>query len=67
MLHQKVKRYASKEDYSKVIAHEVGHLIEGGFKKNPAPRMKNLHEVKANHYMDYFMLVTDIIRQYETI
>ena len=50
-----------KECYSSTIAHEVGHIIEGGFKKNPAPRMNKLHEVKAEHYENYFNLVTEII------
>jgi hypothetical protein len=50
-------------ELSKVVAHEVGHIIEGGFKKNPAARMINLHERKAEHYENYFVLVNDIINK----
>ena len=44
------------------IAHEVGHIIEGGFKKSPPnkSRYDKRHELKANHYQDYYMLVRDI-------
>lgn len=54
-----------KECYRSTIAHEVGHIIEGGFKKNPAPRMNKLHELKAEHYENYYNLVSDIINQVE--
>lgn len=34
------------------VSHELGHLIEGGFKKNPPqkPRYDKRHELKAEHY-----------------
>jgi len=54
-----------KECYRSTIAHEVGHIIEGGFKKNPAPRMNMLHEKKAEHYEQYFNLVMEIINHVE--
>jgi hypothetical protein len=54
-----------KECYRSTIAHEVGHIIEGGFKKNPAPRMMKLHEKKAEHYEQYFNLVMEIINHVE--
>ncbi len=50
-----------KECYRSTIAHEVGHIIEGGFKHNPAPRMLKLHEKKAEHYEQYFNIVMEII------
>ena len=48
-------------DLKETIAHEIGHVIDGGFKKNPAPRMRNLHENKANHYMNFYLLVDKIV------
>lgn len=48
-------------DLKETIAHEVGHIVEGGFKKNPAARMLKLNELKANHYMDFYMLVDKIV------
>jgi hypothetical protein len=40
-----------------VVAHELGHLIEGGFKKNPPnnSRYAKKHEEKANHYEKFTM------------
>lgn len=55
-----------KEDYRLTIAHEIGHIIEGGFKRNPAPRMAKLHEKKAEHYEEYFKTVMEIINHVET-
>lgn len=52
--------------YKSTIAHEIGHIIEGGFKKNPTPRMNKLHEKKAEHYEYYFNLVTKIINYVES-
>ena len=54
-----------KECYRSTIAHELGHIIEGGFKKNPAPRMSKLHEKKAEHYEQYFNLVMEVINYVE--
>lgn len=54
------KEYDLK-DLKETIAHEIGHIIEGGFKHNPAPRMRNLHEKKANHYMNFYLLTDEII------
>lgn len=44
-------------DVLKLVAHETGHLIEGGFKKNPPhkDRYFNLHEKKAEHYEHFTM------------
>lgn len=53
------------ECYRSTIAHEVGHVIEGGFKKNPSARMIQLHEKKAEHYENYYMLVSEIIEHVE--
>ena len=50
------------DEVETTIAHEVGHIIEGGFKKNPPdkPRYNKKHEVKANHYEDYYNTVKNI-------
>jgi len=44
-------------DVLKLVAHEYGHKIEGGFKKNPPykERYFNLHEKKAEHYENFTM------------
>ena len=54
------KEYDLK-DLKETIAHEIGHIINGGFKNNPAPRMRNLHEKKADHYMNFYLLVDKIV------
>lgn len=48
-----------EEELEFTIAHEVGHIIEGGFKKNPPQKRRydKKHEVKANHYEDYYKTV----------
>jgi hypothetical protein len=37
------------------VSHEVGHLIEGGFKKNPPDKNRYFkkHEQKAEHYEQF--------------
>ncbi len=53
-------------DLLSTISHELGHLIEGGFKNNPPQKNKyfDLHEQKAEHYenfvLDSFNLTSNI-------
>jgi Zn-dependent peptidase ImmA (M78 family) len=45
----------SFEELLSTVAHELGHLIEGGYKKNP-PQIKRYdsrHELKAIHYENF--------------
>ena len=44
-------------DLLSTVSHEMGHLIEGGFKKNPPTgnRYFNLHEKKAGHYENFVL------------
>ena len=44
-------------DLLSTIAHELGHLVEGGYRKNPPDKMRydKKHEEKANHYEDFVM------------
>lgn len=50
------------DEIETTIAHEVGHIIEGGFKKNPPDkaRYNKRHEVKAKHYEDYYNAVKNM-------
>lgn len=43
------------EDVLSTVSHELGHLIEGGFRKNPPDKRRwfNRHEAKAEHYEDF--------------
>jgi len=54
-------------DLFSTVSHELGHLIEGGFKKNPPHKYFNKHEAKAEHYenfaLDCYMLTNLIIDQ----
>jgi hypothetical protein len=45
------------EELLSTVSHELGHLIEGGYKKNPPDkeRYSNRHEDKANHYETFTM------------
>lgn len=45
------------EDLLDVISHEYGHIIEGGFEKNPEKirAMEDEHEEKAEHYQEFVM------------
>lgn len=47
----------SFDDLLSTIAHELGHLIEGGFKKNPPDKDRywKRHEQKAEHYENFTM------------
>ena len=55
------------EDLFSNVSHELGHLIEGGFKNNPPqkPRYDKKHEEKAMHYESFalhaYRLTTKII------
>jgi hypothetical protein len=42
-------------DLFSTVSHELGHLIEGGFRKNPPNKNRyfNRHEKKANHYEQF--------------
>lgn len=57
------------EDLLETVAHELGHLVEGGFKKNPPQKRRyhRRHEEKAEHYecfvMDSFNLTKLILKQ----
>ena len=43
------------EELLSTVAHELGHLIEGGYKKNPPQKRRydKKHELKAIHYEDF--------------
>lgn len=45
------------DDLLSTCAHELGHLVEGGFRKNPPdkPRWFNRHEAKAEHYENFVL------------
>lgn len=45
------------KDLLSTTSHELGHLIEGGFKKNPPQKDRyfNKHEEKANHYENFVL------------
>jgi len=47
----------SFEDFLSTVSHELGHLVEGGFKKNPPEkeRYNKKHEEKAEHYENFVM------------
>lgn len=50
-----VTEICSFEELLSTVAHELGHLIENGFKKNPPqkPRYDKRHEQKAEHYENF--------------
>jgi hypothetical protein len=45
------------KDCLSTVSHEMGHIIEGGFKKNPpnSTRYNKRHEQKAEHYENFTM------------
>ena len=48
-------------DLGAVVAHEIGHIVE--FKFSGKKLTDEQHEAKADHYMDYFLLVNKIIHK----
>jgi hypothetical protein len=50
-----VEKGCSFEDLLGTVSHEMGHLVEGGFKKNPPNKIRYFkrHEVKAEHYENF--------------
>lgn len=46
------------------VAHELGHLITGGFIENPPfeEEYDELHEVKAEHYEDFVVNSYDLAK-----
>lgn len=51
------------KDLKETIAHEIGHIVEMEYRTNPEQIESNdeLHEMKANHYMDFYLLVDKIV------
>ncbi len=56
------KKYNLKE-LKETIAHEIGHIIEMEYPTNPEQIESNdeLHELKADHYMNFYLLVDKIV------
>lgn len=58
------------EDLLSTVAHELGHLVEGGFKKNPPQtnRYDKKHELKAIHYENFtvkaYRIATELLKEY---
>ncbi len=52
-----VGKTCSFEELLSTVAHELGHLITGGFIENPPfeEEYDELHEVKAEHYEDFVL------------
>ncbi len=46
-------------DLKETIAHEIGHIVEMEYPKNPEQIEANdeRHEMKADHYMNFYLLV----------
>lgn len=59
----------NKSNLSSTIAHEIGHIIELEHPDNPEQIEGNdsLHEIKANHYEAYYVLVNKILELSEAI
>ena len=51
------------EDLKETIAHEIGHIVEMEYPTNPEQIETNdeLHEMKADHYMNFYLLVDKIV------
>lgn len=56
------KKYDLKE-LKETVAHEIGHIIELEYPTNPEQNDENdeLHELKADHYMNFYLLVDKIV------
>ena len=56
------KEYELK-DLKETIAHEIGHIVEMQYPTNPEQIEANdeLHEMKADHYMNFYLLVDKIV------
>lgn len=50
-------------DLRATVAHEIGHIIEMEYPTNFEQSEENddLHEMKADHYMNFYLLVSEII------
>ncbi len=50
-------------DLKETISHEMGHIVEFKYPNNVEQIESNreLHELKADHYMDYYMVTDEII------
>lgn len=50
-------------DLKEIVSHEIGHIIELNHTINPDENDEELHEIKADYYMHYFMLTDKIINK----
>lgn len=57
-----IYRYSGSDAIAELVAHELGHLIKEKHIQNPPYNKKNIpeHEKKANHYENFYKLVTKI-------
>lgn len=60
-----VPKIFNLNDLKETVAHEIGHIIEMEYPTNPDQTDKNfdLHELKADHYMNFYLLVDKIVSQ----
>ena len=51
------------KDLKETIAHEIGHIVEMEYPTNPEQIEANdeLNEMKADHYMNFYLLVDKIV------
>ena len=56
------RNHVQFNDVFLTVAHELGHIITGGFKKNPPnkPRYAKRHEQKAEHYENFAKCLIEI-------
>ena len=56
------KEYDIK-DLKETIAHEIGHIVEMEYPTNTEQIETNdeLHEMKADHYMNFYLLVDKVV------
>ena len=55
---------AEYDEILEVVSHELGHIVEGGFKNNPDGNDFEANKEKANHYQDFVMTshkITEIL------
>jgi len=58
-----VPKHPDIDDIKTTIAHEVGHIIEFNHQSNLEQIDENdeMHEAKANYYMNYYLLVDKMV------
>lgn len=62
-----IPKDCDENNLKETIAHEIGHITDSNFPTHPSVGDYEQNEAKADHYMNFFMLVDKIFTKVTTL